>query len=179
MEPLYVSYVPELTEAGTTVAREGTYDIAGYESGDSKFIFREAPHYDIMLTHTGEGILATGMVEASVQGACDRCLADSVFDVSGEIQGYYLFQEPDPSIESDEDDHELVASDDRVDISRALMSAIIMDTPFVTLCKEDCAGLCPDCGADLNKETCDCRSDDRIDPMNPFAVLAGLDLEEK
>ena len=52
-------------------------------------------------------------------------------------------------------------------------------TPFVILCKEDCKGLCPTCGADLNEGPCACDSSDDIDPDNPFAVLKNLKFNEE
>jgi uncharacterized protein len=47
------------------------------------------------------------------------------------------------------------------------------------LCEEDCKGLCPTCGADLNEGPCACDSSDDIDPDNPFAVLRNLKFNEE
>ena len=55
-----------------------------------------------------------------------------------------------------------------------------METPFVVLCRPDCAGLCPVCGANLNRETCDCAEraeEERVmSDANPFAALKNLKL---
>ena len=57
-----------------------------------------------------------------------------------------------------------------------------MDTPFVVLCQPDCKGLCPHCGANLNRETCDCAvraEEERVmSDDNPFAALKNLTFDE-
>jgi uncharacterized protein len=59
------------------------------------------------------------------------------------------------------------------------MSALIMETPYVVLCREDCAGLCPTCGANLNEGDCGCaaKAASEPDPMSPFAALKDLDVD--
>ena len=64
----------------------------------------------------------------------------------------------------------------------ALLSSLVMETPFVVLCREDCAGLCPVCGANLNEVDCghmaqlDAEREQERLSASPFAALAGLDL---
>ena len=50
---------------------------------------------------------------------------------------------------------------------------IVMSTPRKVRCKEDCKGLCPVCGANLNKKTCDCKQE-RVATSNPFDVLQDI-----
>ena len=73
--------------------------------------------------------------------------------------------------------------EDRViDLAEPLSDAVVMDTPFVVLCKPDCKGLCPTCGANLNHGACDCaeRADEAwvASDENPFAALKNLKLDE-
>ena len=71
------------------------------------------------------------------------------------MDGYYLFHEPERLAEDeDEADYELVSPDNTIDLSASLVSALVMDTPFVVLCRDDCRGLCPVCGANLNEGDC-------------------------
>ena len=60
--------------------------------------------------------------------------------------------------------------------------AVVMDTPFVVLCKPDCRGLCPTCGINLNVEQCDCAARAEAEwaaaTENPFAALKNLKLDE-
>ena len=57
---------------------------------------------------------------------------------------------------------------------------LLMETPFVVLCREDCKGLCPVCGENLNEHDCGHAAliAERRAASNPFAVLASLDLGE-
>ena len=183
MEPLPFAIDDRLSGAGDTLPLAGHLDETGYELGDHEFSLPGGIDYDLVLTNAGEGILATGLVRARVVGTCDRCLEPAEFDVAGEVDGYYLFEEPERLAEDeDEADYELVSPDNTIDLSGALISALVMETPFVVLCREDCRGLCPVCGANLNEEDCGHaaqleaqREAERLE-ASPFAALAGLDL---
>ena len=183
MQPLPFVIDERLSGAGDTCPLSGHLDEAGYELGDHEFSLPEGIDYDLVLTNAGEGILATGLVRAHVVGTCDRCLEPAEFDVAGEVDGYYLFKEPEHLGEDeDEVDYELVSPDNTIDLSGALISSLVMETPFVVLCREDCRGLCPVCGANLNEEDCGHvaqleaqREAERLE-SSPFSALAGLDL---
>lgn len=183
MKPLPFAIDDRLSGAGDTLPLAGHLDECGYELGDHEFSLPDGIDYDLVLTNAGEGILATGLVRARVVGTCDRCLEPAEFDVAGEVDGYYLFEEPEHLAEDeDEADYELVSPDNTIDLSGALVSALVMETPFVVLCREDCRGLCPVCGANLNEEDCGHlaqreaqREAERLE-ASPFSALAGLDL---
>ena len=183
MESLPFAIDDRLSGAGDTLPLAGHLDEPGYALGDHEFSLPDGIDYDLVLTNAGEGILATGLVRARVVGTCDRCLEPAEFDVAGEVDGYYLFEEPEHLAEDeDEADYELVSPDNTIDLSGALISALVMETPFVVLCREDCRGLCPVCGANLNEGDCGHaaqleaqREAERLE-ASPFAALAGLDL---
>lgn len=183
MQPLPFVIDDRLSGAGDTLPLAGHLDVTGYELGDHEFSLPGGLDYDLVLTNAGEGILATGLVRAHVVGTCDRCLEPAELDVAAEVDGYYLFEEPERlSDDEDEADFELVAPDNTIDLSGALLSALVMDTPFVVLCREDCAGLCPVCGANLNEGDCghvaelEARREAERLESSPFSALAGLDL---
>jgi uncharacterized protein len=52
-----------------------------------------------------------------------------------------------------------VYSGDEIDLSHEIEEQVAMEIPMKPLCSEGCKGLCPACGADLNKETCGCPDD--------------------
>ena len=95
---------------------------------------------------------------------------------------YYLFEEPE-HVEGEDDDVEfsLVSEDHTIDLSDAFLSALVMETPFVVLCREDCKGLCPVCGANLNEVDCGHAAQREQERMaaSPFAALAGLNLDQE
>ena len=63
--------------------------------------------------------------------------------------------------------------DDTLDLEPLVRDALLLELPLAPLCTEDCAGLCPSCGADRNETQCDCRVDD-TDPR--WAALRSLEL---
>ena len=176
-----------LANPGDTLPLSGHLDERGYSLGGHEFSLPEGLDYDVVLTNAGEGILATGMLRAHVEGTCDRCLGKAEFDVNGEVDEYFLFKEPEEPLETgddeDEADYSLVGEDKTIDLTDALSTALLMETPFVVLCREDCKGLCPVCGANLNEVDCghaaeieERRERDRME-SSPFAALRDLKLD--
>ena len=171
-----------LGNPGDTLSLAGHLDESGYELGEHEFELPSGIDYDLVLTNAGEGILASGIVRAHVLGTCDRCLEDAEFDIASEVDEYFLFEAPaeeDLSDDEDEVDFSLVGEDHTIDLAEPIMAAIVMETPFVVLCREDCKGLCPHCGANLNEGDCGCAEKmASVDAATgPFAALAGLRLD--
>jgi|TARA_B100001964_G_C14184052_1_gene577694 uncharacterized protein len=116
-----------------------------------------------------------GQVRTSLQGACCRCLSPAVADLETEIQ--FLLQRKEASddeIEAleDQDDVDIVDPGTKeVDLVDRLHDAVVLELPLRLYCKTDCKGLCPQCGQDLNVDSCSC-ADDAIDPR--WEALAQL-----
>lgn len=107
-----------------------------------------------LLQAAGDGTYRlVGRAQGSAGGECRRCLEeltlpfdvqfDAVFTTSQEMQddpGVYPLSEPVTQI----------------DLSKAIREEVGLAVPTYALCREECAGLCPDCGADLNEGPCGC-----------------------
>jgi uncharacterized protein len=91
-------------------------------------------------------------VEAAV--ACDRCLAPASAVLAGEIEESLPLAAAGRPEEADED--VLIVTDGRVDLGGLLAESFWLAWPYRFLCRPDCAGLCPTCGADLNQGACGC-----------------------
>ena len=182
MDPIIVKVDERLEGAGSALPLSGHIDEHGYSLGDHEFELPQGIDYDLVLTNAGEGILASGLVRAHMVGTCDRCLEPAEFDVASEMDEYFLFQAP-PAEELNDDEDEvdfsLVSDEDTIDLSEPIMSALLMETPFVVLCREDCKGLCPTCGANLNEGDCGCAAKraEEAKKESPFAALAGLSFD--
>lgn len=110
----------------------------------------------IRLSRTTEGILVQGELHAGVEGECYRCLDPVTTDVTVSVEELYV-NPPRPGTE-------LSVGDDAIlDLAPLLRSEVLISTMRGVLCREDCKGLCPTCGKNRNRETCDCEADD-IDP---------------
>ncbi|MDO4798133.1 MAG: DUF177 domain-containing protein [Coriobacteriales bacterium] len=187
MDPIIVSVNDRLANVGDTVSLVGHLDMERFDLSERSFALPQGMDYDVVLSNVGEGILATGILRAKAVGTCDRCLDEAVLDVAAEVDEYYLFSEPDVGVlEEDEEegpDYTLVSPDATIDLSDALSTAFVMDIPYVVLCQEDCAGLCPVCGENLNKVDCGHAEQleqeaeqDRL-ASSPFAALRDLKLD--
>lgn len=120
---------------------------------------------------TGDVRNVAGMLllsfEAStvLKSVCDRCLKP--FDQSKTIRYECMLAE---ELEDEESDDIILLEDGAVDLGDLARTAFILDMDTKTLCSEDCKGICPGCGVDLNQGTCTCKK--AVDPR--LAVLAKL-----
>ncbi len=108
-----------------------------------------------------DGVVVDGSVSAPWVGTCRRCLADAVGVTNSEVHELYQLVVTDPEA------FEIVG--DQVDLRELVREVVVLDAPVVPLCKDDCAGLCPECGVDRNTVSCACVpdvSDDRWDALS-------------
>jgi uncharacterized protein len=121
-----------------------------------------------------EGLLVTGRVNATAVVRCVRCLRDFDQDLEVEVRELFTLEPRD-----DEDEGYAVLPDDRLPLDTMVRDALVLAFPAFPLCRPDCAGLCPVCGADRNADGCGHGGPDVTDPR--WAGLAGLrsTLEEK
>ncbi len=94
-----------------------------------------------------------GRIQASVAAECRRCLTDvqQVIDAGVDV----LFSS-DPDAEDDPSVYPLPEDATQVDVGQAVREELALAAEPFVLCREDCAGLCPKCGADLNAGACNC-----------------------
>lgn len=115
-----------------------------------------------------------GQIQTSVELRCDRCLAPAPVPVNVEFAA--LFGQPgeDPAGAKELQDDELdfsVYEGDSIDLDEIVREQILLALPARQLCRDECKGLCPACGADLNAQSCECPAAE-IDPR--WAALKGL-----
>jgi uncharacterized protein len=103
---------------------------------------------ELRLEAVVEGVLVTGDAFATLEGDCVRCLEPVTDEVDVHFQELFLYARPD----DDEDEDLLVVQDDMVDLEPVLRDAIVLGLPFQPLCRDDCRGLCTECGANLNDD---------------------------
>jgi uncharacterized protein len=125
-----------------------------------------AVHLDLELQAVNDGIVAVGTVRAPWQGECRRCLQRATGEVVAEVQEIY---ERDP-VEGET--RQLTGA--VVDLTELVRDSVLLELPLAPLCRADCAGLCPSCGANHNETTCDCVVDTK-DPR--WAALDDLRLD--
>jgi uncharacterized protein len=130
---------------------------------------------DAELESVVEGLLVTGKVGATVALRCVRCLRD--VDHELEVDVRELFGGSGSGSASlgprdEEDEGYAVLADDRLPLDTMVRDAVVLAFPQFPLCRPDCAGLCPECGADRNLADCGHGVPGATDPR--WAALAGL-----
>ncbi len=120
---------------------------------------------DLHLSRTSRGILVQGLIHTRIEGQCVRCLEKALIDLDVPIEELYVYPPEEAGAES------IVADDGILDVAPLLREEIFLEMPIGALCKPDCAGLCPNCGKNLNEGPCDCEADN-IDPR--LAALKAL-----
>jgi uncharacterized protein len=112
----------------------------------------------IRLTRTGEGLYLQGNLKAGTAVSCNRCLTE--FEQPLEIElADLLAYPPGPQ----EDLLLSVPETGMLDLAPLLREYLVLDIPSQPLCRPDCKGLCPECGENLNENTCE-HPQSHIDP---------------
>ena len=107
-----------------------------------------------------------GTIEGDVALECSRCLGDTGAHVTDEA--HLIFAEAGSDDVSDDPDVFLLGDRaNELDLRPALREQWLLNVPGYALCRDDCKGLCPTCGAELNLGPCDCdsRADSRWDAL--------------
>jgi uncharacterized protein len=98
-----------------------------------------------------DGVLVSATVSAPLVGECARCLDPFDGKIDVEFQELYVY--PDRTLDgaggADDTEGELVVHGDLIDLEQAIRDAVVLALPQAPVCREDCPGLCVQCGARL------------------------------
>lgn len=107
-----------------------------------------------------------GNIETETETDCSRCLEAARLPISGSFKYVLSPAQAEHSEEeqelSPEDLDVVYYRDDLIDLDPLIIEQILLQIPMKVLCREDCRGLCPHCGINLNRNSCQCH-DQRID----------------
>jgi uncharacterized protein len=130
---------------------------------------------DVVLDATDGGIAVGGTVFAPWEGDCRRCLTEVTGELEVEVHELYqAHHRTDPAPEDEEETYLLTG--DVLDLEPLARDAVLLSLPLAPLCRPDCAGLCPACGADLNAGPCGCPPATTDPRWAGLEVLRGRDL---
>jgi len=129
---------------------------------------------EIELVRTDRSILAKGRLHIEVEVTCSRCLIlfgcpltldieEEYFPITDVVSGASLPLPEEPGCFTIDEHHV-------IDLTEAIRQYALLAIPMKPLCREDCAGLCLDCGHNLNQGPCDCLSSE---PDPRWAKLKG------
>ena len=129
---------------------------------------------DLRFESVSEGVLVTGTVTAPTSGECVRCLTAT----TGEVQVLLteLFAYPDSTTEATTEEDEVGhVVDETIDLEQPLIDAIGLELPLSPVCRDDCPGLCAECGVPL-AEAEPGHHHEQIDPR--WAKISGMFSDE-
>ncbi|GAB3208148.1 hypothetical protein GCM10027294_17630 [Marinactinospora endophytica] len=125
---------------------------------------------DLRLEAVMEGVLVTGGVRARTEGECARCLDPLAEEIEVEFQELYHYPSDDDNgiagteADAESEDEDYYLEGDLIDLEPVVRDAIVLALPLSPLCREDCPGLCVECGVKLADAGPDHGHGDRIDP---------------
>ena len=130
---------------------------------------------NLKLIKRGFEVTVEGHISGTVELTCDRCLENFEYSIE---QDFKILLLPKSTLNLQEE-KELTSEDLEVSFYEnsfisffdILQEEILLALPYRNLCNENCRGLCPHCGTNLNKKTCECS---KIKKGSPFAVLKNL-----
>jgi uncharacterized protein len=145
------------------------YDID--ESAQEGFSVRGS----VQLLRTNRSILVTGRLETTHRDTCSRCLEEFDHLLTLDIEEEYMLPKntadsPSPAPQGEAGTF-AIDEDNILDLSEAVRQYTVVALPMKPVCQPDCAGLCTQCGSNLNDVKCDCVP---VRPDSPWAALQGL-----
>lgn len=123
----------------------------------------------IALTATSsvDGIVVHGTVSTPWHGQCRRCLRDVDGVAVADVDEVY---QVDPRLQD-----AVAIVGDQIDLAPVVREYVLLELPEAPLCRDDCAGICPQCGADRNESPCDC--DNSVTDLR-WSALEALRLDD-
>lgn len=133
-----------------------------FKDGDSPDFTLRIVDVDCLVTKASDTVFIKGVFSAAIEIDCSRCLEKTSLSIGSDF-AYTLI----PAKAETRDDLELKPEEleisyyqgDFVALAPIICEQIILQVPMKALCSEECRGLCPTCGVNLNTSTCNCRSD--------------------
>lgn len=120
---------------------------------------------DLRFDATSREIVASAVLDFDIVATCTRCLQDIEDHLTSKVS--QVFGSPDPDDEGAQDLLP-IGAEGEIDLESVLRDEVGVALPLSPVCRQDCLGLCPTCGTDLNREPCEGHEDLSA---SPFAVL--------
>ena len=143
----YNFQIPQFDFEGDKIKSSGSCEVVGIISSDSDILILNAE------------------IKVDLEMICSRCLDTFIYPIDIDIEERFTTNS------KSEDDEAVIVIDDVLDITEIVETTIISTLPIKRICKEDCKGLCQECGCNLNSNTCSC---DKEDVDIRFESLRGL-----
>lgn len=158
-----------LNEEGKTELKTAQWELESFESRMGSFAVISKEPILFQLTNISSGkAKAEGSIHMKFMAACDRCLKQVPIDLDIEFERVVTA----PSYDGEEEADDLSFMEGyQLNVETFVYNEILENWPVKILCKEDCKGVCPKCGQDLNERECGC---DTFVPDPRMAMIKDL-----
>jgi uncharacterized protein len=165
--PLLINIAELLRRAGSIRDVDRQIDTSEFDFADSRIV--DGSKIDVALTLEAltDGIVVHGKLQADWQCECRRCLRPLSGRAEVEVQELYQ------AVISDPDAYPITG--EQLDLLEMTRENVLLSVPLAPLCRADCPGLCPQCGADLQSAPCSCSREVRDER---WAALDALKADE-
>ncbi len=153
---------------GGEISVDGDISLSDINFLGEDFVFETPLHIKGNIVNNGKALELNAVCTGVVKVHCARCMKELDQDVNFKVKEFFVQSDG----ENDDDDEDVVFFEGyNIDVKDIVVNHFLMNVSGKYLCSEDCKGLCPKCGADLNLGDCGCKNDD-IDPR--WAALADI-----
>ena len=157
-----------LTSEGRQVKREVPLEMTGFGNGQERFEITNKSPVSFTFTNVEKGkARVSGSAELTFRTCCDRCLTE-VSTVLGLDFNRLVTA---PGVEDEEADDLEFMDGYQLDVEAFIHNEILVNWPAKILCRDDCKGICPKCGQNLNIRDCGC---DTFVPDPRMAVIQDI-----
>lgn len=158
----------EMLIKGDLKDQKSSYDISDLE-------LQFPISYEGRIFKLDDEILLDLCIKYKYNTQCDRCLTQMIEEVSSNVKAYFV-----RDLENVEDEATIEyfkLSEDGIFLDDLIISQVITSKPLKNICSDDCEGLCPKCGLNLNDGSCSCEKEIDVDPR--FEKLLNLFNDEE
>ena len=144
-------------------------DTNQFQLDELKF-YEDKIYGELSAERSSNGYHISGIINIPFEQTCDRCLTN--FHNLKNVEFNFWFTSENELLQDDSDDVLYFSNDDdEIDLKTLFRELILLEKQMKSICKEDCKGLCSNCGANLNEGNCRCSIDAKD---NPWEVLRNL-----
>ncbi|MBW7888864.1 MAG: DUF177 domain-containing protein [Bacteroidetes bacterium] len=158
--------ISNLAEGNHFYELEGTIEEIGLESP-----FTGNVRAEVKIEKSFRQLHAVIAARANAHFECDRCLKEFDRLIENTFHAIYVWDANDAAAEENDEYHVLSEGVNMINIAPEVREYLLLAVPVKVLCREDCKGLCPICGNNLNDAACECENDEIDDRWSVLKKL--------
>lgn len=157
--------IEDISEAGLSVDVSASSAELSAIAGKLDFTLSAPVQAHLEMSRTGAEVLVSGEIQAALGFVCSRCLKEFEYQVDSAFSlSYTRARQTEKEKELTKADFDVnVLSSNEINTTEMLLGQLTLEAPMKPLCREECKGLCPKCGADLNVGACGCAAGHKTD----------------